>query len=184
MSAVTAQFDQQVMSRAEVASVLAMVAHYRGQVPGEADVRAWRAALAGYSVGECHAAVLAAGKFTDRITPAEIIERIKAARRLTEARTPRRRPTDNDRALFAAAGRRGIAAVYAAAGWQRQDTTQATDALTRTCPACGALPGITCRRAARIRNGIRETSDLRSRAHPSRLTAASPTATDTPGGTT
>lgn len=175
-----AQSDR-MMSRAEVVSVLAVVAHYRGQAPGEADVRAWRAALAGYSVGECQAAVIAAAKTTDRITPAEIIGRIKSARRTAEARAPRRHTSDNDRALFAAAGRRGIALVYAAAGWQRAEDTRATDALTRTCPACGALPGITCRRATRVRHGVRETRELRSRAHPSRLTADSPTATAAPG---
>jgi hypothetical protein len=179
MSAVTARFDQQLMSRAEVASVLAMVAHFRGQAPGEADVRAWRSALAGYSVGECHAAVLAAGKLTDRITPPEIIERVKAARRLTVARTPRRRTTDNDRALFAAAGRRGIAAVYAAAGWKRADSSRATEALGHVCSACGALPGITCRRTTRLRNGGRESRELHSRVHPSRLAAV----TTTPGAT-
>jgi hypothetical protein len=157
-----------LMTRAEIGGLLAMLAHYDGHAPGESDLFWWRDQLAGYTAPECQAAIWALSKTNPkRITPGDIIAQIKGARRVVEARTPRR-PTNPaaDRSKYAGAARRGMTALYARMSWQRAPEQAA--GLTVPCPiaACAAPAGVICANVNRP-----EARDRATRMHPSRVQA-------------
>jgi hypothetical protein len=167
------------MSRAEVSTLLGLIASYGGasDVVGEAAVTAWREALAGFSLGECTAAVLAHAQTSPhRITPHDLIGRIRGARRARMERAVVRelaaRPGGHQAQR---AARRGIEAVYAAMRWQRADRDAA---LSVPCPVegCRAPVKVACRRSGRNPRGRPESRDLLTRAHPSRAELAARTA--------
>ncbi len=162
------------MSRAEVQVLLGLIASYdpRADV-GDAAVSAWQVALAGCVLGECQAAVIAHAQTSPhRITPADLIARIREARRTRADRQVVRSLAQHDRERAAAAGRRGIVAVYAAMGWERNGDLAA--AFDVACPVdgCRALPGAPCRRSGASRTGRPEARDLAARVHPSRAQEA------------
>lgn len=166
------------MSRAEVSTLLGLIASYgHPDVVGEAAVTAWREALAGYSLGECTAAVLAHAQTSPhRITPADLIGRIRAARRSKLDRAVLRDLATRPRGTRTEdARRRGIAAVYATMRWQRDHDRDA--ALTVACPVDGCRAGVNvpCRRTGRNARGRPESRDLLTRAHPSRAELAAAT---------
>jgi hypothetical protein len=109
------------MSRDEMVVLLGLVAAYDRRVnTDEATVTAWRHALAGYSLGECQAAVIAHAQTSpDTLTPANLIGRVQVARRTKVNReTLRRNRLDADQnARNAATIHRGMAKVRAAMGW-------------------------------------------------------------------
>lgn len=167
------------MSRAEVSTLLGLIASYGGQadVVGEAAVTAWREALAGYSLGECTAAVLAHAQTSPhRITPADLIGRIRGARRARmERAVVRELAARPGRQQAEQAARRGMDALYAVMRWQRSDDRDA--ALTVACPVegCRAPAKVPCRRTGRNARGRPESRDLLTRAHPSRTELAAST---------
>jgi hypothetical protein len=167
------------MSRAEVSTLLGLIASYgvSDDVVGEAAVTAWREALAGYSLGECTAAVLAHAQTSPhRITPADLIGRIRGARRTRMEHAVVRELAARPGGHHAQrAARRGMDAVYAAMRWQRSDDRE--DALTVACPveACRAPVKVPCRRTGRNARGRPESRDLLTRAHPSRAELAART---------
>lgn len=162
------------MSRAEVQVLLGLIASYDPRADiGDAAVSAWQAALVGCVLGECQAAVIAHAQTSPhRITPADLIARIREARRTRADRQVLRSLAQVDRQRAAAAGRRGIAAVYAAMGWQRNEDQDT--ALDIECPVdgCRAQPGAICRRSGANRAGRPEARDLAARIHPSRAEEA------------
>ncbi|XVV06317.1 zinc finger domain-containing protein [Actinosynnema sp. CA-248983] len=175
----TPEHQPERMSRAEVAGLLALVASYGPAEVGEAAVSAWREALAGYSLGECTAAVIAHAQTSPhRISPADLVGRIRAARRAKLdqavvrdlATRPRSTRTQD-------AARRGMAAVYATMRWQRADRDAG---LTVPCPveSCRAPVGARCRRIGRTGRDRAESRDLLTGSHPSRAELAAH-ATDT-----
>jgi hypothetical protein len=169
---------QEWMTRAEVTKLLLLVASYGGRTLGQVDAARWQHDLRGVTAGECETAILAhAATDPTGITPAAILARIRAARRATEARTPRAvADPAAERARFAAAGERGMAVLREQMGWSLAPDHRA--ALRRPCPVpgCHASVGVGCRRTGAGRSGRAEARDLRSRVHPSRL---NPVMTDT-----
>jgi hypothetical protein len=175
----------ELMTRTEIASLLTLVSSFTRRPFGEMDALRWQQDLAGYAHGECEAAVYAHAKH-DRngITPTVIVARIKQARRAKEARTPRAAADPAaERARAAAAGARGIAAVYAAMGWDH--VPERSEGLSRQCPleSCRAAPGVRCQRLGRSRGGRAQSRDPRTGLHPARLAAPAEPA-DLPSGAT
>lgn len=162
------------MSRAEVSTLLGLIASYDRRTDlGESAVIAWGQALAGYSLGECTAATLAHAKTSSQpITPAEVIGRVRSARRARMERevVHRSPPADHERA--AQSRRRAMAAIYGQMGWKR--STDHLAALTVACPVAGCLSaaGISCRRTGAGRKGRPESRDLLTNVHPSRAELA------------
>ncbi|MEV6609913.1 hypothetical protein [Kutzneria sp. NPDC051319] len=110
------------MSRAEVAVLLALVVAYGGPVeaPTEETVAQWRDALAGYSLGECQAAVIAHAQTSpETLSPFNLIRRIRAARRTKgNGEALRRHGLDAEQnARNAATIHRGMAKIREAMGW-------------------------------------------------------------------
>lgn len=173
-----------LMSRAQVVGLLTLTASFTRRPVGEMDVLRWQQDLAGYTPGECEAAIYAHAKTDPQgIRPSVIIARIKQARRATEARTPRAAADPAaERERFAAAGARGIAAVYAAMGWTHVPERSA--GLSRQCPleSCRAAPGVPCQRLGRNRGGRAQSRDPHTGLHPARLTAPTNTETTTTTG--
>ena len=168
-----------LMSRAQVVSLLTVVASHTRRPVGEMDVLRWQHDLAGYGPLECEAAIIAHAKTDPQgIRPSVIVARIKQARRAKEARTPRvSADPAAERQRFAAAGSRGMAAVYAAMGWSH--IPERSEGLSRQCPleSCRAAPGARCQRVGRNRgDGRAQSRDPRTGLHPARL--AAPTTTD------
>ncbi|MBP2479121.1 hypothetical protein JOF53_007993 [Crossiella equi] len=154
------------MSRAEVTSLLAMMAAYHGRRPGESDVLAWQHALRGLTLGECQAAVAAHSATSDTITPTDIRERVRRAREQAAARAIDKTPGPAERRRFAAASRRGMAEMYERTGWQRSPEQAA--ALAVVCPVtdCQAEVGVICWPHHRT-----EARSVTTRVHPSRVQA-------------
>ncbi|MBM7771753.1 hypothetical protein JOD54_001957 [Actinokineospora baliensis] len=157
--------------------VRALLTHYRitGHTPPtDAQVDAWLHELRGHSAGECHAALtILQAQHHGRITPADVIDRIRIARTHPVTHRPvvpaqRRSGTTRERA--AAARDRGIVAVYAAMGWPLSPDRE--EAMRARCPFCKADPGHGCGPLTRDRLGRRERRDRRTGLHPSRLDAA------------
>lgn len=161
------------MTRGEVRSLLSHYGRARdGHVPDDV-VNAWTRALAAYSAGECHAALSSMTPAAIRsVTAAEIGGRIDAARDRAASVGAHRHAPDPaaERTRYAAAGTRGIHAVYAAMGWQRVPEWDHARAVR--CPFCRAAPHVLCSPLSRDRHGRRELRDPRSRMHPSRHAAA------------
>jgi hypothetical protein len=156
--------------------------------PPDAIVGAWLDRLQGYSLGECEAAVLAMGPQARTATPSVIAGAIDNARDRVPTPAPAQsaeapgtgqpsgtviRPLhwqrETVRERHRDAGWRGIQAVYAAMGWQRDPDTDA--ARGRRCPFCRAAPGVLCGPLSRNRAGLRELRDPKNHMHPSRLAA-------------
>lgn len=112
------------MSRDEMVVLLGLVAsHDRRVDTSEAAVTAWRHALAGYSLGECQAAVIArAHTRPDTLTPANLKRDIDTARRTKATReTVRRNQLDAEQnARNVVTIHRGMAKVRAAMGWSAE----------------------------------------------------------------
>lgn len=112
------------MSRDEMAVLLGLIATYdRRTDTSEAAVTAWRHALAGYSLGECQAAVIAhAHTSPDTLTPSNLTDRIQTARHTkVDRETLRRTRLDaEENARNAATIHRGMAKVRAAMGWSAE----------------------------------------------------------------
>jgi hypothetical protein len=168
----TASTSAPVLSRSEVARLLALCACYDQRTVGEADVAAWHTALAGTTFAECETAIHAHVRISrDRVQPFDILDRVRAARR---AATDRRAllPTGLvDRAAANAARERGMAAVYAVMGWAPGTDRETALAVACPVPWCAAAPGVPCHRPTRRTNAA-EQRDPRTRMHPSRLDAA------------
>jgi hypothetical protein len=169
----------QSISREQVISLLARVRAPDAGPPPESIVNAWVTSLAGYSLGECEAAMLALGPAARTATPSVIAGSIDNARDRTghptaavgpaaAGRGPVRWERETARARHRDAGWRGIHAVYAAMGWHRDPGTD--QARARRCPFCRAAPGVLCGPLSRNRAGHREQRDPATRMHPSRLT--------------
>ncbi|MCK2237725.1 MULTISPECIES: hypothetical protein [unclassified Crossiella] len=140
------------MGLSEAARLLALAAAYDQRTVGEADVLAWRTALCGTSFAECESAILAhVRRETVRVTPAHILDRVQADRRM---RADRRAalPTGADRATAAEAAQRGLALIREQMGWPAPSTAQLT-ALERPCPhpGCQAVATVLCRRVGSLR---------------------------------
>lgn len=168
------------LSRTEVRALLL---HYRitGDGPTPEDVvTGWWRGLRDYSAGECQAALASINPQRVRhTTPAEVAKLVDAARLRPVAGAPSsarpplpRDPADKarERTRYAAAGSRGIRAVYAAMGWQRHPDTDLAG--TVRCGFCRAQVGQVCRPLVRRRDGKREQRDPTTRMHPSRLAQA------------
>ncbi|MFI9381218.1 hypothetical protein [Kutzneria sp. NPDC052558] len=123
------------MSPAEVAVLLGLVSHHDSRTDtSDAAVTTWRHALAGYSLGECQAAVIAhAHTSPDTLTPANLITRIRAARRTKGDREALRRNRLNaeENARAVATIHRGMAKVRAAMGWSAEPGATAEMEQTR-----------------------------------------------------
>lgn len=168
------------------AQVRALLSGYRNApTPAQSTVDAWQAGLAGCSLPEVEAALLALGPGGARTaTPSQIVGVVEAARdrkhRSHHSEPPAAPRPDpghaGRRAGFAAAGARGIRAVYAAMGWARN--AEHDRARTVPCPFCKAARGQTCGPLVRNRHGQREDRDPVTRMHPSRLAAANTTTND------
>lgn len=159
-----------LMTRVEVLSVLTMMAAFRERTPSETDLRWWRDALAGHSAAECQAAVLAHSKSSpNTITPADITRRIREARQRTEVRRQREQRGDPraEHQRAAAAARRGMAAVYAAAGWSRRPDQAAALSVPCPVPGCESPAEVIC---APVNQPERRHAG--TRVHPSRMAAA------------
>jgi hypothetical protein len=109
------------MSRDEMVVLLGLIASYDRRVDtSEATVTAWRHALAGYSLGECQAAVIArAHTRPDTLNPANLKHDIDTARQTKATReTVRRNQLDAEQnARNVATIHRGMAKVRAVMGW-------------------------------------------------------------------
>lgn len=170
------------------AQVRALLSGYRdAPTPAESTVDAWQAGLAGCSLPEVEAALLAVGPGGARTaTPSQIVGVVEAARSRRQRSHDGEPPTSpsprpaGDRAGrsagFVGAGARGIRAVYAAMGWARN--AEHDRARTVPCPFCKAGRGQTCGPLVRNRHGQREDRDPVTRMHPSRLAAANTTTTN------
>jgi hypothetical protein len=164
------------ITREQVSALLHRYRSAQEGPPPEPVVLAWLRRLEDYSLGECEAALLALGPNARTATPTLIAQRIDDARHQRTAATtqPATPPGGNVvwmrdavRTRHREAGWRGIQAVYAAMGWQRNPTTDA--ARMRPCPFCHAKPGELCGPLSRNRAGHREQRDPATRMHPSRL---------------
>ena len=176
--------------------VRALLWHYRiageGQPIAEEMVTAWWRELRAHTAAQCHAALASINPQRVRhTTPSEVAKLAASAPvdgAVSSARPPLpRAPSDvaRERARFASAGQRGIRAVYAAMGWQRNPDTDLAG--TVACPFCRAQTGQVCRPLVRTRDGKREQRDPTTRMHPSRLAKAradKAAATTTRGGAT
>lgn len=161
--------------------VRALLAHYRlgdGDRVSDDTVTAWLRDLRGYSAGECHAALASLpGHQVRTVTPAEIVRLVDAARTRPaftvvpgSARPALSRDRQADRARHAAAGERGIHAIYAEMGWARNPDHDLARSVP--CEFCRARRGQVCGPLSRNRFGHREQRDPITRMHPSRLAAA------------
>jgi hypothetical protein len=171
------------ISRDEVIILLRRVRPRDAGAPPDAIVVAWLDRLQGYSLGECEAAVLAMGPQARSVTPSVIAGSIDNARDRIPAPDappetdqtggtvirPLRWQRETVRERHRETGWRGIQAVYAAMGWQRDPAVDA--ARGRRCPFCRAAPGVLCGPLSRTRAGQRELRDPATHMHPSRLTA-------------
>lgn len=167
------------INREQVVTLLGRFRRPDDGSPPEPVVVAWLRRLEGYSLGECEAALVALGPDARTATPTVIAQRIDTAREHRNqsatadgsASPPRqlRWKRETARAHHRDAGWRGIQAVYAAMGWQRDPDADA--ARTQRCPFCRAAPGELCGPLSRNRAGHREQRDPKTRMHPSRLTA-------------
>ncbi|MBP2325353.1 hypothetical protein JOF56_005738 [Kibdelosporangium banguiense] len=135
------------LDRSEVARLLGMTASFDQRTVGQADVAAWQAALTGVTYGECEAAILEHAKTSrERVTPADILVRIRDSKRHRAERLTALPTGTTDRAKATAAAKRGMAAIYAEMGWTYN--AQRTAAMSVTCPVarCWAPVGRTCRK--------------------------------------
>lgn len=165
----------QRMSRAEVSTLLGMVlsAGHRVSVGHEA-VAAWRAALTGYSLGECLAALVIHTQHHHRPPLAhDLIVHIRAARRKTlDQQVLAASAARVDPAEAADAAEAHMAKIRAAMGWKRPDAHIA--ALSVPCPVeeCLAAAGTPCRRTGAKRKGRPDTVELHKSVHASRTERA------------
>lgn len=163
--------------------VRALLLHYRIAEDGpisEDVVTAWWRALRAYTAVQCQAALASIPPQRVRhASPAEVAQLVQvAALHPSDAAPSSARPPlpvtpaekARQRAAFAAAGQRGIRAVYEAMGWQRNPDTELAG--TVRCPFCLAHAGRVCKPLTRTRDGRREERDPVTRMHPSRLAAA------------
>lgn len=188
----------QQITRSEVRALLL---HYRiaedGRPISEDVVMAWWRELRAYTAVQCQTALASIPPQRVRhATAAEVAQLAQlAALHPSDAAPSSARPPlpitpaekARQRAAFAAAGQRGIRAVYEAMGWQRNPDTELGGRVR--CPFCLAHPGRVCKPLTRTRDGRQEDRDPVTRMHPSRLAAAratqaAGTATTTRGGTT
>jgi hypothetical protein len=143
------------LDRSEIARLLGMAASFDQRTVGQADVAAWQAALTGVTYGECEAAILAHAKASrERVTPADILVRIRdTQRRRTERLTAIPTGTTN-RAQATAASKRGMAHVYAQMGWTYN--AQRAAAMSVSCPVarCWAPVGRPCRKFGERYQGV------------------------------
>jgi hypothetical protein len=184
-------FTRQPLTRSEVRTLLL---HYRiaedGRPIAEDVVTAWWRELRAYTAVQCQAALASIPPQRVRhATAAEVAQLAQvAALHPTDAAPSSARPPlpvtpvekARHRARFAAAGARGIRAVYEAMGWTRHPDTELAG--TVRCPFCLAHAGRVCAPLTRTRDGRREQRDPVTRMHPSRL--ASARATQAAGTTT
>ncbi|GAB3873845.1 hypothetical protein GCM10029964_014790 [Kibdelosporangium lantanae] len=132
-----------------------MAASFDQRTVGQADVAAWQAALTGVTYGQCEAAILEHVKASrERVTPADILVRIRdTQRRRAERRTAIPTGTTN-RAQATAAAKRGMAEIYARMGWTYN--AQRTAAMSVSCPVrgCWAPIGRPCRKVGERYQGM------------------------------
>ncbi|WP_410648181.1 hypothetical protein [Amycolatopsis sp. cmx-4-54] len=161
-----------VMSRSDVRGLL--IRHTGAHVTDDV-ISAWEVGLAGFSLAECHAALVSMGPAARRATPSEVVGRCEAARdRRTDSADTGHRPIPSARHnrtdYHQQAGLRGIHAVYAQMGWKRNAEHDLARAVP--CPFCRAKAGAVCGPLTRNRAGRREARDPVHRMHPSRLERA------------
>ncbi|ONI87346.1 hypothetical protein ALI22I_23275 [Saccharothrix sp. ALI-22-I] len=164
--------------------VRALLLHYRiaedGRPISEDVVTAWWRELREHTAAHCQAALASIPPQRVRhATAAEVAQLAQvAALHPTDAAPGSARPPlpitpaerARQRAKFAAAGQRGIRAVYEAMGWTRHPDTELAG--TVRCPFCLAHVGQVCKPLTRTRDGRREQRDPVTRMHPSRLASA------------
>ncbi|GLY51319.1 hypothetical protein [Lentzea sp. NBRC 102530] len=163
------------MSRAEVTTLLGMIlsAGHRISVGREA-VAAWGAALTGYSLGECLAALVIHTQHSNHPPLAhDLIVHIRAARRKTlDAQVLAASAAKVDPAEAANAAEAHMSKIRAAMGWKRPDAHISALSVACPVPECLAAAGTPCRRTGARRKGRPDTVDLHKGVHASRTERA------------